>query len=767
MKDFSQCTIMVVDDNETNVDVLVDALSESCEVAVAMDGKTALEAAARLLPDLVLLDVMMPEMDGFEVLRRLKSDTATTHIPVIFLTAMTETADKATGLRLGAVDYITKPFEIEEVRMRVRNHLSLVLARREVERHNAVLEEKVKERTRELALTQEVTIESMAALAEYRDPETGGHLNRIKNYVRLLAEHASEHPRLRGSLSPDITELLQRSSPLPDLGKVGVPDHSLRKPGPLTPEEFEEMKKHTGYGAASIGVAEKKLGASSFLRLAREMAYTHHEKWDGTGYPRGLKEEEIPLSGRIMALADVYDALISRRVYKPPFSHAKAVEIIVQGRGSHFDPDLVDLFVSLQEQFRRVALQYVDFEEERRALADPLPGEPGRFLPADSRPARTDTDYLPPDKLSESEVLVQYQGLLTSDLLKLAEILPIMIVVLNGCRQIVYGNRLFLGFLGLARVEDVLGKRLGEAVGCRHPQDCGAECGATRFCRYCGAARAIVASLAGGSETQECELSRRVGNVLTALNLQVWMSSIQHDGRTFSVGALIDIYHEKQLHMFERLFFHDILNTAGAIRGICELFADRMDAESYLDTLRIAAGGLVEQIYSYKNFLLAERQEFLIEPVKLETLPILEEQANLFRSHAGKSGIEVRVAGDSENAFFTSDRTLVERVLTNLVKNAVEASRDGDVVTIRSRKERDGVLFSVHNPAVLGEEVKAGLFKRSFSTKGMGRGLGTYSARLFAETYLKGRIRFESEEGEGTTFFVRLPRFVQAIPSGD
>jgi putative two-component system response regulator len=361
-KDKQPARILLVDDNTTNLQLLHETLDgRGYKLLIAKNGKTALSIANRARPSLILLDIMMPEMDGYEVCQRLKSDEATSQIPIIFITALVDEEDEAKGLRMGAVDYITKPINPELVRARVRNHL-------ELKQYQDHLENLVKERTRRLALTQAVTIESLATLAEYRDPETGGHIKRTQNYVKALAVHLKEHPRYRDELNDDIIELLYLSAPLHDLGKVGVPDHILLKAGKLTDEEFGEMKKHTVYGHDALLITEQKLGEDSFLRYAREIAYTHQEKWDGSGYPTGLKGDEIPLGGRLMALADVYDALISKRVYKPPFPHEKAVKIIIEGKGQHFDPDLVEAFVELQETFRNIALTFADYEEERQML---------------------------------------------------------------------------------------------------------------------------------------------------------------------------------------------------------------------------------------------------------------------------------------------------------------------------------------------------------------------------------------------------------------
>ena len=359
--------ILLVDDNTANLQVLRETLDGlGYKLLIAKNGKSALEIVRKASPDLILLDIMMPDMDGYEVCRKLKAAASTQHIPVIFLTAMADAEDEAKGLSLGAVDYITKPINPELVRARVRNHL-------ELKQYRDSLEELVKQRTRELQLTQAVMIESLATLAEYRDPETGGHIKRTQNYVKALAVHLKNHPKFRDELTDEMIELLYLSAPLHDMGKVGVRDHILLKPGRLDEAEFHEMQKHTIYGHDALRVTEEKLGKSTFLRLAREIAYTHQEKWDGSGYPRGLKAEEIPLPGRLMALADVYDALISKRVYKPPMPHDDAVRIILDGKERHFDPDVVDAFFELQAVFRNIALTYADFDEEREMLGSGMP----------------------------------------------------------------------------------------------------------------------------------------------------------------------------------------------------------------------------------------------------------------------------------------------------------------------------------------------------------------------------------------------------------
>ncbi len=357
------CSVMVVDDTEANIDILVEALGENYDVRVALDGETALEDISREAPDLILLDIMMPGMDGYEVCRHLKNDPAHRDIPIIFLTAMTEEQDEARGLSLGAVDYVTKPFSPDLVKARVFNHL-------ELKRHRDHLQDLVDQRTRELSLTQEVTIYSLASLAETRDPETGGHILRTQRYVRALAIQMATRPGFETQLTDDAIRLLYNSAPLHDIGKVGVADAILLKPGDLTKEEFEEMKKHTEYGKRALQVGEEKLGENSFMKVAQEIAYTHHEKWNGSGYPRGLKGEDIPISGRLMAIADVYDALISKRVYKPAFSHKKAMAYICQDSGSHFDPQLVENLIQIEDEFRQIASVLADSKEEKDTLLD-------------------------------------------------------------------------------------------------------------------------------------------------------------------------------------------------------------------------------------------------------------------------------------------------------------------------------------------------------------------------------------------------------------
>ena len=358
-------TILVVDDTPDNIALLSTLLKDRYKVRAANNGERALAiAASQPRPDLILLDIMMPGMDGYEVCERLKIDPHTADIPVIFLTAKVQVEDEEFGLRLGAVDYITKPISPPIVLARVETHLTLKRARQFLQDRNAYLEAEVWRRSREVMAIQEVTIMAMASLAETRDNATGNHIRRTQHYVRALAQHLRHHPRFAAALNDETIELLFKSAPLHDIGKVGIPDRILLKPGRLTPDEFEIMKTHAALGRDAIAAAERYLDTpDSFLRFAREIAYSHQEKWDGSGYPEGLWGEQIPLSARLMAVADVYDALISRRIYKPALPHERAVAMIREGRDQHFDPDIVDAFLECAEQFRTIAARFADDEQ--------------------------------------------------------------------------------------------------------------------------------------------------------------------------------------------------------------------------------------------------------------------------------------------------------------------------------------------------------------------------------------------------------------------
>jgi putative two-component system response regulator len=304
---------------------------------------------------------MMPEVDGYEVCRQLKADPKTCEIPVIFITAKSSVADEQKGFEIGAVDYITKPVSPPIVKERVKTHIALKLAKDFLQQQNELLEQKVVERTEQMEQLQDVVMVAMGSLAEARDPETGNHIRRTQHYVKTLAQALKNHPKFCDFLTPENITMMYKSAPLLDIGKVGVPDDILLKPGKLTDEEFEEMKKHTIYGRNAIERAEQSMYMdNNFLRFAKEIAHYHQEKYDGSGYPEGLSGEDIPISARLMAIADVYDALISKRVYKPPFPHAKAVSIILEGKGTHFDPDMIEAFDNISGEFAEIAARFAD-----------------------------------------------------------------------------------------------------------------------------------------------------------------------------------------------------------------------------------------------------------------------------------------------------------------------------------------------------------------------------------------------------------------------
>ena len=369
-----QATILIVDDTPQNMMVLGELLQPLYRVRVANSGERALrvvQTAPR--PDLVLLDVMMPGLDGYEVMRRLREDPTTQDIPVIFVTAMGATEEEERGLALGAVDYISKPINPPLVLARVRTHLELKHARDRLARQNDWLEGEVERRIRENVLVRDVTIQAMACLSEARDTETGDHILRTQAYVGILARRLAAHPRFAAALGGKRLDMVVKAAPLHDIGKVGIPDSILRKPGKLMSDEFDIMKTHPVIGAEAIeramqqalsgaddAAAEQAYGAFAFLRTAQEIALSHHEKWDGSGYPAGLAGDAIPPAARIMALADVFDALMSRRVYKPGMGLEETTRIITEGRGTHFDPDVVDAFLQDREEFAAIAARLAD-----------------------------------------------------------------------------------------------------------------------------------------------------------------------------------------------------------------------------------------------------------------------------------------------------------------------------------------------------------------------------------------------------------------------
>jgi putative two-component system response regulator len=356
----SPYTVLIVDDSPENLYCLNELLKPQYRILAANSGKECLrllQGANR--PHLILLDVMMPEMDGFTVFKKLRTTEETKDIPVIFLTAMIQAKDEEYGLDLGAEDYITKPIRPLVVLARVRMQLELSMARQSIKTRNAQLEAKVQQHIEENDMIQRASIRALAHLAEMRDPETGNHILRTQGYVRLLASKLQNHPRFSATLSPSYIDILSQSAPLHDIGKVGIPDYILCKPGKLTPDEWVIMKTHAKRGSDAIEMAEHDLEMSlPFLVLAKEISHWHHEKWDGSGYPDGLQGDAIPISARLMAIADVFDALISVRVYKPAMPPLQAQKIISDSRGSHFDPDMTDIFIEHYDEFVAIAEQY-------------------------------------------------------------------------------------------------------------------------------------------------------------------------------------------------------------------------------------------------------------------------------------------------------------------------------------------------------------------------------------------------------------------------
>ncbi len=356
-----QPSILVIDDTPGNLSLLNQLLREHYRVKLANSGPRGLELAALAPPDLILLDIMMPDMDGYQVFQRLQSDPATRRIPVIFLTAKVGAEDEERGLAMGAVDFIHKPIAPSVVLARVRTHLQIRHWQTFLEDKSAWLQQEVESRVSEVFRLQEATIRVMVSLAEFRDECTGNHIRRTQDYVRLLADYLSRQPRDAGFLTPEQIDRIAKASPLHDIGKIAIPDHILLKPGRHTPEEFAIMQTHSVKGESMLLRSLHEMGGdNAMLRFACQIARSHHERWDGGGYPDGLAGEAIPLAARLMAVADVYDALRSRRPYKKAFDHAEAVDIIVQGKGSHFDPLLVEAFLALQGVFSEIATKLAD-----------------------------------------------------------------------------------------------------------------------------------------------------------------------------------------------------------------------------------------------------------------------------------------------------------------------------------------------------------------------------------------------------------------------
>lgn len=360
MSERASAKILAVDDTELNIDIIVNALEDIYDLRVAMKGSEALSLIAEDRPDLILLDINMPEMDGFEVCQKIKQIPGAEVIPVIFVSANSHLESKIKAFELGGVDYIVKPYNIAEIKSRINTQLEIKFSRELLSNENTNLTKMVTMKTHEVIQMRSAIIQTLASLAETRDDDTGHHIIRTQYYVKAMLQHMRHLPQYKDYLTEDIVENIVLATPLHDIGKIGIPDAILLKPGKLTPEEFEIMKKHTLMGMKAMQVAQIATDNSLFFKIAKDITACHHEKWNGSGYPEGLIGESIPLSARLVAIADVYDALISKRVYKEPMSHSEAVKIIIKGEGTHFDPNLIEIFLQTMDEFHNIAIRYKD-----------------------------------------------------------------------------------------------------------------------------------------------------------------------------------------------------------------------------------------------------------------------------------------------------------------------------------------------------------------------------------------------------------------------
>ncbi len=349
-----QHNILIVDDTPENLRLLATALlAESYHVRVAPNGELAINMASTETPDLIILDIDMPDMSGYEVCDVIKANPTLCNIPIIFLSALHDTQSKIMAFDRGGVDYATKPFILEELLARVATHLELHRLRKELELKNRSLFLTVSDQEQEINDAQISTIVALAKLAESRDDDTGMHIDRVGTYSKLLAIAAQKDDSLKEAVDDTFIKTIYHASALHDIGKVGIDDAILQKPGKLTPEEFETMKAHPLIGFNTLNAVLKSYPNNKMILMGVDIAKHHHEKWNGGGYPDGLIGEKIPFSARIVAIADVYDALRSKRPYKPSFSHEDAVKIIQEGCGQHFDPDLIHIFEKIQASFNQ------------------------------------------------------------------------------------------------------------------------------------------------------------------------------------------------------------------------------------------------------------------------------------------------------------------------------------------------------------------------------------------------------------------------------
>lgn len=341
--------ILVIDDNVTNLKIAEKALKPHYKVSLLISGAQTLRFLSRNKPDLILLDINMPDMDGYETLTKIRENTELDNVPVIFLTSLSDSENEVRSIELGAVDFIIKPFAPQTMLSRVKMHL-------EFSEYKNDLENKVHEKTEMIEHLQDVMMLSLAELVECRDENTGGHVKRTAEYVKILTEEIVEEGLYSDILTPEYIRDIVRSAPLHDIGKIGINDATLLKAGSLDDEEFEYMKNHAELGGQTLQKMINETNGESFLYIAKDMAHYHHERWDGSGYPCGLKGEEIPISARIMSVADVYDALTTKRPYKEAFEHDVAVKIIIDGKGKIFDPNIINIFEQIHYKFQLVNL---------------------------------------------------------------------------------------------------------------------------------------------------------------------------------------------------------------------------------------------------------------------------------------------------------------------------------------------------------------------------------------------------------------------------
>jgi putative two-component system response regulator len=353
--DNTDATIMVVDDKPTNLTLLEDILTrQGYQVKTFQWAKVALRSALSAPPDLILLDINMPVMNGFEFCSALKSHRECEEIPILFISGIREMDAKVKAFKQGGVDYITKPFRVEEVKARIRTHLKIHLLQEALKEQNERLEERVAEQIAEISAAHMATIFALVTLAEYRDNDTGRHIERVSLYSRILATQL-RHSGMSREIDSRFISNLYHAAPMHDIGKVGISDAILLKPGKLTDEEFDTIKNHTVLGAQTLLQVHTRYPRNDFIRMGMDVARWHHERWNSTGYPDGLQGTDIPLSARIMAVVDVYDALRSNRPYKKPYSHTRSAEILIAQSGVQFDPMVVDAFLSVEKEFEQLS----------------------------------------------------------------------------------------------------------------------------------------------------------------------------------------------------------------------------------------------------------------------------------------------------------------------------------------------------------------------------------------------------------------------------